>query len=471
MTKSLPANPNLKHLRLEAKALLKTHKSSDSTCCKVLRGLHQFNGKSDEEILKAEVGLQEVQFALAIEYGFTSWQEMKKAVEATPAVAVGDDGDAAAKDAFRSIVLDAVADGATDLHLEPMDHGVRVRRRVDGCLYEIASLSEDQGQDVIAAAMQMGGLDPEQRNISQDGRFDINVDDGRIDCFMNSVPGSRGTVLAIRPIDTRKTVFSIDRLDFEADQEERYRSLIGGSHGVVVVTGPTGSGKTTTLYATLSELNDPSRKIMTIEDPVECSLEGIDQLPVSPEFGFETALRSVLRQAPNVLLVGEIRSLPVVNIIIQAALTGHLVFATLHADTSPGAYARMMDMGLAPFLVRDAVRGILAQRLLRKLCPHCKEEHASSTEQLAQLGMDSADAHTLWRAVGCDACEQRGYKGRLCVFSLLEMNDRVSKALMTKDATAIEAAAKATGWQSLREIAIRKMLRGDTTLEEVIKFT
>ena len=471
MPRTLPQNPSVRFLQKEAKDLLKAHKSSDPSCCPTLRYHYRFSRASDEEILKAEVSLQEVQHALALDYGCKSWIDLKTLVESAPPVEVPESGNPEAKERFRAIILDAVADGATDLHFEPKDHGVRVRRRVDGALYEAESLSEALGQAVVAAGMRMGGLDTEQRGRSQDGRFDINVDDGRIDCRMNSVPGSRGTVLAIRPIDTRKSVFAIDRLDFEADQEERYRSLIGSGSGVVVVTGPTGAGKTTTLYATLSELNDPSRKIMTIEDPVECSLEGIDQLPVRPDFGFETALRSVLRQAPNVLLVGEIRSLPVAQIIIQAALTGHLVFATLHADTSPAAYARMTDMGLEPFLVRDAVRGVLAQRLLRRLCPDCREAYEPDDEQLTYLGIDRAEGGTLWRAAGCDACRQRGYKGRVGVFSLLEANDAVKKAIMTKDAVSIIDAAKATGWLSLRDIAIRKLLRGETTAEEVLKFT
>jgi type II secretory ATPase GspE/PulE/Tfp pilus assembly ATPase PilB-like protein len=238
-----------------------------------------------------------------------------------------------------------------------------------------------------------------------------------------------------------------------------------------VVTGPTGAGKTTTLYATLNELNDPTRKIFTIEDPVEYLLEGIDQLPVRPGFGFATALRSVLRQAPNIIMVGEIRDLPTAQVIIQAALTGHLVFATLHADTSPGAYARMNDMGLEPFLVRDAVRGVLAQRLLRRLCPDCKEAYEPADEQLEYLGVEKAEGRTLWRATGCDACKHRGYAGRVGVFSLLENSDSIKKAIMSKDSTAIADAAKATGWLSLRQVAIKKLLRGETSLEEVLKFT
>jgi len=471
MPRTLPQNPSVRFLQKEAKDLLKAHKSSDPSCCPTLRYHFRFSRFADAEILKAEVALQEVQHALALDYGCKSWIELKTLVESVPSVEVQESGDPEAKERFRAIILDAVADGATDLHFEPKDHGVRVRRRVDGALYEMDSLSEALGQSVISEGMRGAGLDPEQRGMAQDGRFVIELDDGRIDCRMSSVPGSRGTVLAIRPIDTRTSVFALDRLDFEGDQEVRYRSLIGSGSGVVVVTGPTGAGKTTTLYATLNELNDPTRKIITIEDPVECLLEGIDQLPVRPGFGFATALRSVLRQAPNIIMVGEIRDLPTAQVIIQASLTGHLVFATLHADTSPGAYARMNDMGLEPFLIRDAVRGVLAQRLLRRLCPNCKEAYVPDEEQLAHLGIDKTEGRTLWRATGCDACKHRGYAGRVGVFSLLENSDSIKKTIMSKDSTAIAGAAKASGWLSLRQVAIKKLLRGETSLEEVIKFT
>ncbi|MBT3296145.1 MAG: type II/IV secretion system protein [Verrucomicrobia bacterium] len=475
MPRSIPSHPSVRFLQKEAKDLLKAHKSGDPSCCATLRYHFRFSRASDEDILKAEVSLQEVQHALALDYGFKDWKDLKEDVEATPTVEMVDKGDPDASEVFRSIILDAVAEGATDLHFEPMDHGVRVRRRVDGMLHEADILAEALGQAVIAEGMRSAYMDPNQRSKSQDGRVVIELDDGRIDCRMSSVPSSRGTVLAVRPIDTRTPIFALDRFDFEDDQEERYRALIGSASGVIVVTGPTGAGKTTTLYATLSELNDPSRKIITVEDPVEFLLEGIDQLPVSSDFGFDTALRSVLRQAPNVIMVGEIRDLPTVNIIVQAAMTGHLVLTTLHADTAPGAYSRMTNMGLEPFLVRDTVRGVLAQRLLRRLCPECKEAYEPDAEQVAFLGIDKADAGTLWRATGCEACQHRGYRGRVGVFSLLETNKRVKEAIMTESAAAveeaIEEAAKSTGWLSLRDAAIRKLLHGETTVEEVIKFT
>ncbi len=471
MPRTLPQAPSVRFLQKEAKDLLKAHKSSDPLCCPTLRYHYRFSRAADEDILKAEVSLQEVQHALALDYGCKSWSDLRTLVESVPTAELQASRNPEAKERFKAIILAAVADEATDLHFEPKDHGVRVRRRVDGALYESEALDEGFGQAVIAEGMRMGHLDPDRRDLSQDGRYVIELDDGRIDCRMSSVPGSRGTVLAVRPIDTRTPVFALDRLDFEGDQEARYSSLIGSGSGVVAVTGPTGAGKTTTLYATLNELNDPTRKIITVEDPVEYLLEGIDQLPVRPGFGFETALRSILRQAPNIIMAGELRDLPTANIIIQAALTGHLVFTTLHADTAPAAYARLTDMGLPPFLVRDAVRGILAQRLLRRLCPACKEAYTPDDELLPFLGIDKDEGSTLWRATGCDACKHRGYAGRVGVFSLLENSDSIKEAIMTKDSTAIAAAAKATGWLSLRDIAIKKLLRGETTVEEVIKFT
>lgn len=471
MPRSIPSNPSVRFLQKEAKDLLKAHKSGDASCCSTLRYHFRFSRAGDEEILKAEVTLQEVQHALALDYGLKSWKELKKKAEAAPTVEPGGEGDAAAGEKFRSIILAAVEDGATDVHFEPMEKNVRVRRRVDGVLYEYEPLSKSVGREVIRAGMRSAQFNMERKDLSQDGRVVLHTGDGRIDCRMSSVPGIRGPVLTLRPIDTRVPVFAVEHLDFEDDQEERYRALMNASHGVVIVTGPTGGGKTTTIYATLNELNDSSRKIVTIEDPVEWSFEGIDQIPVSKEFGFETALRSVLRQAPNIIMAGEIRNTPVANLVMQAALTGHMVFTTLHAETAPGAYGRLMDMRIEPFLIKDAVRGVLAQRLVRKLCPDCREEYEPTADELKSLGIANDGKSKLWRAVGCEACKQRGYRGRLGVFSLLETNDRVSEAIMSRNTMAIEDAAKATGWLSLREVAIKKMLRGATSLAEVLKMT
>lgn len=471
MPRKLPSSPSLRFLQKEAKDLLKAHKDGDPSCCPTLRYHFRFSRSVDDEILKADISLQEVQHALALDYGFKSWKDLKSAVESHLPADSTDNGNAKARKIFESIILAAVEDNATDVHFEPDGEKIRIRRRVDGVLYECDPLNEPLAGDVIAEGMRAAQLDLENLHFPQDGRYVLHTDDGRVDCRMSTVPGARGTVMAVRPIDIRKPVFELNRLASEGDQEERYRTLISQSHGIVIVTGPTGSGKTTTLYATLCELNEPSRKIVTIEDPVEYTFTGIDQIPVRKDFGFEAALRSVLRQAPNVIMAGEIRSLETVNLLAQAALTGHQVFTTLHADTAPGAYIRLLDMGMAPFLVKDTVRGVLGQRLVRRLCPECKEEYAPDETEIAQLGPAGAECKTLCRAVGCKSCKQRGYNGRIAVFSLLEMNDKIGEAILSKNSSAIENAAKASGWQSLREVAMRKVLRGETTLNEIAMFT
>jgi type IV pilus assembly protein PilB len=471
MPRSIPTNPSVRFLQKEAKDILNTHKAGNKSCCPTLRYHFRFSRASDADILGAKLTLQEVQHALALDYGFKSWKELKGKVEAestTNAPPTQPDK------IIAEMIRIAVKERASDVHIEPMTNDVRVRYRVDGVLYEMKPISRDEGSAVVEQIMSMCELDLGAKDRPQDGRMMLNIEGRQVDIRANVSPVIHGSVVAMRLLDKTAVSFSLDDLCMEPDQLELYKVQVHAAQGTILVVGPAGCGKTTTIYGSLMELNDTRRKIMTIEDPVEFAIEGIDQMAVRPEagLGFEQAIRSILRQAPNVIMAGEVRSPEVANLVVQASLSGHVVFSTLHTNDCAGTFIRLINMGVEPWLVADSVRCVVAQRLVREICKDCKMEHKPELGEFASLQLTDEERDLpLYRGAGCEKCNQVGYKGRGAIYSIMPMTPAVARQVEQKETEAIESAARAEGWTSLREAAIRKMFRGETTAEEVLKFT
>jgi len=376
-------------------------------------------------------------------------------------------------------IEEALEQRASDIHIEPFQKRLRVRYRVDGVLKEIASLDIALHAPMTSRIKIMAGLDIAERRRPQDGRiaFRARTSDGArdIDIRTSVLPGSHGETIVMRLLDKERGLMSLEGLGFQGDDRERFRSIIKRPNGIVLVTGPTGSGKTTTLYAALQELNRSDVKIITAEDPVEFNIRGINQCQVKAAIGltFARILRAMLRQAPNVVLVGEIRDRETAEIAVQAALTGHLVFSTLHTNDSVSALTRLIDMGVKPFLVAASVQAVLAQRLVRVLCPKCRQPATPSDTDLRGIGIDPASTQdaSFYRAEGCAECEQSGYRGRLGIYELLEM-DRTMREMVFKGEPAVRLRDYA--WQSgsmstLVQDGSRKVMTGQTTVNELLR--
>ena len=363
---------------------------------------------------------------------------------------------------------------ASDIHVEPMAERVRVRYRVDGVCYEAASLDVELAGPVITRCKVLAKMDIAERRKPQDGRIQTEIFGRPIDMRVSAVPATRGESVVMRILDRETGLVDLDRLGFIGEDRERFERIIRRPNGIFLVTGPTGSGKTTTLYAALKTLNKPNVKIITAENPVEYHIEGINQCEVKHRIGldFQRILRAMLRQAPNIILVGEIRDKETAEIAIQAALTGHLVFSTLHTNDSPSALTRLIDMGVKPFLVSTAVMAVMAQRLVRRLCLTCRQPMVPEPSLLRSVGMTPGDlqGRTIYRAVGCRECRFEGYRGRVGVFELLEMDPRLREATFKRGSSMrLREQAKLTGGlKSLLEDGVRKILEGVTTIDEVL---
>lgn len=370
------------------------------------------------------------------------------------------------------IISDAIRLRASDIHIEPYEQSMRVRYRLDGVLHEVLRLPVVQSRALVSRVKIMADLDIAERRRPQDGRIRMKEGSNTIDIRVSSLPTDFGEKIVLRILDKSQLQLDLDKLGFEEKDLKLFTRVLGAPYGLVLVTGPTGSGKTTTLYAALNHLNRPDINITTIEDPVEYNLPGINQTHVRADIGFTfaAALRSILRQDPNVIMVGEIRDGETAKIAIRAALTGHLVFSTLHTNDAASAMTRLVDMGVEQFLVASSLRLILAQRLLRKICPECACEDVT-TKQLEKMPQ-TGRAHRFLRGKGCPACHHSGYRGRTAVFEMLVMNKELSE-LMSNGATtaAIREKAKSWGVTSLREAALLKASRGETSLEEVLRET
>jgi type IV pilus assembly protein PilB len=373
------------------------------------------------------------------------------------------------------MIEQAIEQGASDIHVEPMEGRIRVRFRKDGVLHEVATHEPTLMGPLNSRLKIMAGMDIAEKRKPQDGRIAVSVQGRPIDIRASVLPATHGEAIVMRLLDKERGLVGLDELGLGEDDLRRLRSIVRRPNGIVLVTGPTGSGKTTTLYAALKELNKPDTKIITAEDPVEYEIQGINQVQVHQRIGlsFARILRAMLRQAPNVILVGEIRDVETAEVAIQAALTGHLVFATLHTNDAPSALTRLVDMGVQPFLVSASVQAIIAQRLVRRLCPTCRQPHAPSDSELRSVGL-SAEAlggRTLWKAQGCASCSFTGYRGRVGVYELLEMDAALrDMTFRNETAGAVRAQGERTGRLStLRADGLRKVLGGTTSIPELLK--
>lgn len=390
----------------------------------------------------------------------------------------GEDDEAPIIRLVHKTINEALDARASDIHIEPFENRVRVRYRVDGVLREFSSLERELRGPLTSRFKIMAKLDIAEKRKPQDGRIAFLSDSGRqIDIRTSVLPGSHGETLVMRLLDKEKNLMSLADLGFGGPDEDRFQRTIKRPNGVFLVTGPTGSGKTTTLYAALKQLNRPDVKIITAEDPVEFNLLGINQCQVRANIGlsFARILRAMLRQAPNIILVGEIRDLETAEIAVQAALTGHLVFASLHTNDAPSAVTRLIDIGVKPFLVSAAVQAIMAQRLVRVLCPKCKQDYDPTEVELKSIGMEDADlsACTVFQPKGCSECDHTGYRGRLGLFELMSMDSSLRDMTFRQESTITlrNYARTAGGMTTLVDDGARKVAQGVTSIDEVLRVT
>ena len=374
------------------------------------------------------------------------------------------------------LITQAAERRASDIHIEPMEGRLRVRYRIDGVLQDVESPPKGASAAVISRIKIMAGLDIAERRLPQDGRIRSALKGSVIDIRVSTTPTRYGESVVMRILDRSSMELDFDRLGFAGTLRHQIEDLVAQPHGILLVTGPTGSGKTTTLYAALSELNQTDRKILTIEDPIEYVIDGVNQSQVQPQIGltFASALRSFLRQDPDIMMVGEIRDLETAETAVQAALTGHLILATLHTNDAASAMTRLLDMGIDDFLIASTVVGVLAQRLVRRLCPDCRETYAPDAELIGKYHLDrlGGEGLTLYRAKGCEACGQTGYGGRVAIAELLPMTEELRAVLMSKgSATALKSQAMKNGMVPMFEDGLTKALAGLTTLEEVLRVT
>ena len=376
----------------------------------------------------------------------------------------------------QKILADAYKMKASDIHMEPMEKRYRIRYRVDGALQEVDAPPKYIQANLTSRLKIMARLDITEKRIPQDGRIQFRVGDKDIDLRVSSIPTTFGESIVMRILDKASIQLDIPKLGFYSDDLELVNKIISMPDGIFLVTGPTGSGKTTSLYAFLNTINTPTRKIITVEDPVEYQLAGINQVQVDKtiDMTFAAALRSMLRQAPNIIMVGEIRDFECASIAINAALTGHLVFSTLHTNDAPGAITRLVDMGIKPFLVATAVRAVMAQRLLRRVCPNCKKIHKPTAQEIdmLQLTDEYLANHEFYEGEGCEVCHNTGYKGRIGIYEIFIVSEDLAKLIFANQpAGVIREAARKAGMRSLRDDAMRKAEAGISTLKEVITVT
>jgi len=391
------------------------------------------------------------------------------------------DEDAAVVRFVSDVITQAIADAATDIHFEPQEGQLRIRYRVDGLLVPVP-LPENllRFQDAIISRLKiMARLNISERRLPQDGRITFKTNGSALDIRVSTIPTIYAESVSLRLLNQKKEAFTMDRLGMNAEEQSLVKRVLEYPHGIILVTGPTGSGKSTSLNAFLRQINSPDLRIVTIEDPIEYEVPGVNQMQVRPEIGltFASALRHVLRQDPDIIMVGEIRDLDTAEISIRASLTGHLVFSTIHTNDAAGAYTRLVDMGVEPFLVASAIELIIAQRLVRRLCPACaKPAPASMTklrDTMAILGLDPAEAdsvHELMAPVGCDRCRNSGYRGRIGIFEILLPNDELHDLILKREsARMLDKCARDHGMLTLQHSGWAKVKAGATTLEELLR--
>ncbi len=375
------------------------------------------------------------------------------------------------------IINRAIELRASDIHIEPFENRLKVRYRIDGVLQEVEAPPARSTAAVISRVKIMAKLNIAERRLPQDGRIQLRAQGKLIDLRVSTVPTLHGESLVLRILDKQRLALDLDILGFDSALRERFEHCLTLPHGIILVTGPTGSGKTTTLYAALQILNTPEKKILTVEDPVEYQLEGINQIQVKPQIGlnFAEALRSIVRQDPDIIMIGEMRDLETARIAVQSALTGHLVFSTLHTNDAGSSLTRLLDMGVEDYLLTSTLNGILAQRLVRSVCQHCKEDYEPVPGLIDALSLNefaSDDAPTLCNAVGCDECANTGYRGRTVITEFMILSESIRRLILSRaDGATLQNTAIEEGMLSMKMDGLKKALRGLTTIEEVTRVT
>jgi type IV pilus assembly protein PilB len=431
---------------------------------KIRQALIKYYGTAEEavDVLQHKIG-DEIDLGLEIGDG-------------TEAVAV-DEADAPIIRLVSMLIIEAHKLGASDIHLEPLDKKFRVRFRIDGVLQEMQAPPKRLQSAIISRLKIMtGSMSIAEKRLPQDGRIQVKIKKKPIDLRVSTIPTNHGESIVMRVLDKSSLLLGLPELGFLSDDQEKFERLLRSPDGILLVTGPTGSGKTSTLYACLNYINKPDRKIITVEEPVEYQMTGINQVQVNNDVGmtFPIALRSILRQAPNIIMIGEIRDLETASIATNASLTGHLVFSTLHTNDAPSAVARLVDIGVQPFLVASSVRAIMAQRLVRRLCTHCKHPADLSETEMRALRIEPSQVKEsqVMKAPGCDHCRHTGYRGRMGIFEIFIIDDDVRHMINKRISTfLLRQRARELGMRTLREDGVRKVLSGLTSADEVISVT
>jgi general secretion pathway protein E len=372
-----------------------------------------------------------------------------------------------------SLITQGYKERASDIHIEPFETELIVRYRIDGILYEALRPPHKSHAAIVSRIKIMAALNIAEKRLPQDGRFRVRIAGKDVDVRVSTLPTAFGERVVLRLLDHGSQVLQLEDIGLEADLLRQLDGMIRKSHGIFLVTGPTGSGKTTTLYAALTRLNNREKNIITVEDPIEYQLPGVGQIQVNAKIDltFANGLRSILRQDPDIIMVGEIRDAETAEIAVQSALTGHMVFSTLHTNDAAGALTRLVEMGIEPFLAASSIVGIIAQRLVRQICPHCRESYRPSPNLLADAGLPD-DGALYYRGQGCERCLSLGYRGRSGIYELLPVDEETRELLLArKDAATIKAAAQRKGMKSLRDAGLAKAAAGETTLEEVLRVT
>jgi type IV pilus assembly protein PilB len=431
---------------------------------KIRQALIKYYGTAEEaaDVLQHKIG-DEVDLGLEIGDG-------------NEAVAV-DEADAPIIRLVSMLIIEAHKLGASDIHLEPLDKKLRVRFRIDGVLQEMQAPPKRLQSAIISRLKIMtGSMSIAEKRLPQDGRIQVKIKKKPIDLRVSTIPTNHGESIVMRVLDKSSLLLGLPELGFLSDDQEKFERLLRSPDGILLVTGPTGSGKTSTLYACLNYINKPDRKIITVEEPVEYQMTGINQVQVNNDAGmtFPIALRSILRQAPNIIMIGEIRDLETASIATNASLTGHLVFSTLHTNDAPSAVARLVDIGVQPFLVASSVRAIMAQRLVRRLCTHCKHPADLSETEMRALRIEPSQMKDsqVMKAPGCDHCRHTGYRGRMGIFEIFIIDDEVRHMINKRTSTfLLRQRARELSMRTLREDGVRKVLSGLTSADEVISVT
>ena len=448
--------------------LMLKHQIKPALCHKdvVLRALEKYYPKKHESVEQLLLEFKEDKsYAVSARGEYIDIDELRKMADAAPV-----------KKWVNLMFLDAILDKASDIHLEPFEDGFKIRYRIDGILYEKISPPKQLGVPITSRIKVMSSIDISERKLPQDGRIQLNVGGALIDLRVSTLPTKYGESVVMRLLNKSAVSLDLETLGFRPEELKLIHQLLNKPNGIILVTGPTGSGKTTTLYGALNHLNDIGTKIITTEDPVEYDIDGLIQVQINQSIGvdFANCLRSILRQDPDIILVGEIRDEETARIAIQASLTGHLVFSTLHTNDAPTTVTRLIDIGTKPYLIAATLEAVISQRLVRKICTSCKEEYEPADESLLELNLTKADVKEkrFFRGKGCNNCNNIGYKGRMGIYEIMVINSKIRRLISEQANTnVIRLSAKENGMNTLRDSGLIAIFNGLTTIQEIVRET